>query len=167
MQGHLYRQDTMKFIESITENIKKYNSWQSRYGRLKESEHNIKARRYYQKKISDNYPEQTLSEEQEAILFSQEFRKLFLKNPSAAEFASFEEYDVQKDDCIYIIKGYCDCTNSYGAKIREPYQCELYKKDNTWTCITDIRLKLLKKIFLIGLIISLPTIIAYCSIPTF
>lgn len=143
------------------------NSWQSRYDRLKNTESNQKARKSFQKLLSTTYSEQQLSEEQEAILFSQAFHMLFLKNPAGSKFPEFDEYEVVKTDETYILKGFCDSTNSYGAQVREKHQYELYKHNNEWTCITDIGAAYLKWILLVILLIALPSIIAYCSIPNF
>lgn len=151
----------------IIDDIKKYNSWQSRYERLKESENNKKARSFFRKNIDDNFSNQTLTEEKEAVLFSQAYQRLLNKNPSKIRFEEIEEYEVKTTEFGYIVKGYCYGTNSYGAEVRAAYELELCKKDNEWTCITDIGMKALKWIILGGIIIFLPSIIAYCSMPKF
>ena len=148
---------------NFKERLKDYNSFENRYARLKENETNKKARKYFKKQISQKYSEQALSDEQEAILFSQAFERHFMKNPSAAEFGDFEDFEVQKTDNSYIIKGYCDSTNSYGAKMRSNYTLEVCKKDDEWTCVTDVGLRYLKWIIIGIILISLPSIFAYCS----
>lgn len=154
-------------IEELRQKRKDYNSWQSRYERLKNSENNKKARRSFQKLLSKTYAEQELTEEQEAIVFSQAFEQLFLKNPAATSFPDFDEYEVEKTENTYIVKGFCDSTNSYGAQMRGKYDFEVYKCDGEWTCITDVGARYLKWILLSVLIISLPTIVACCSIASY
>lgn len=151
-------------IEDAKEKRAAYYSWQSRYERLKDSEQNKQARKAFQKELSQISPETQLTEEQEGIIFSQKFHLLFLKNPEAAKFPEFDDYEIQKNDETYTIKGYCDSTNSYGAQVREKHEYEVYKHENEWTCITDIGTKFLKWILLIVLLIALPAIIASCSI---
>lgn len=153
-------QKKMKIIEEI----KNYNSFQSRYSRLKESENNKKARKHYRKMIDSTYADQELSEQEEAVLFSQAYQRLLLKNPSSAEFGAFDEYEIEKTDTSYIVKGACDSTNSYGAKMREKYTLEVCKIDGQWTCVTDVGMRYLIWIGLGLLAIILPTIIASCSL---
>ena len=156
----------MKIIDDIKRKNQEYNSWQNRYERLKASEYNKKARQQFEKSLLSS-AEQTFTEEQEAVLFSQSYQKLMLKNPAAAKFPEFDEYEVNKTEYSYIVKGYNDCTNSYGAQVREKYELEVLKKDGEWTCITDNTFKYLKWILIWGILIALPLIIAYCSMPSF
>lgn len=154
-------------IEELKQKRKEYNSWQNRYERLKNTEYNKKARKSFQKELSKTYAEQQLSEEQEAILFSQAYHQLFLKNPAGSKFPEFDEYEIEKTEDTYIVKGFCDSTNSYGAQVREKHEYEVYKCNNEWTCITDVGARYLKWIFLMILIIALPTIIVCCSMPSY
>lgn len=154
----------MNPIEQLKQKREEYNSWQNRYERLKNTDNNKKARKNFQKRLNKVYAEQQLSEEQEAILFSQEYHQLYLKNPAATKFPEFDEYEVVKTGETYIIKGFCDSTNSYGAQVREKHEYEVYKCNNEWTCITDVGLKALKWILIVILLISLPSIIYSCSL---
>lgn len=143
---------------------KEKNSWENRYARLKDSQTNKKARKGYEKAIAATYAEQVLTEEQEAILFSQEFHRLQLKNPAGAKFPGFDEYEITKTENTYIIKGSVDSTNSYGAVVREAYELEVCKKEDEWSCITDVGANALRTLILWLFILALPTIIASCSI---
>ena len=151
-------------FEQAKQKSKDRNSWQNRYQRLKNTENNKKARKNFQKMLSEVLPEQQLLEEQEAILFTQAYHKLLLKNPAASKFPEFDEYEVEKLESTYLVRGFCDGTNSYGAQVREKYEYEVYKNDNEWTCITDVGAKALKKILIFLLLISLPSIIGYLYI---
>ena len=133
----------------------------------KNTDSNQKARKSFQKVLSKTYAEQELTEEQEAILFSQEYHRLMLKNPAGSKFPEFDEYEVVKTEAAYLVKGFCDSTNSYGAQVRERHEYEVYKCDGEWTCITDVGAKYLKWILLMILVIALPSIIAFCSMPSF
>lgn len=150
-------------IDAFVNKRKERNSWQNRYERLKNTETNKKARVNFNKTISKSFSDQELTEEQEAILFSQEFHRFFLKNPAGSKFPAFDEYEVEKTEATYIIKGFCDATNSYGAQMREKHQYEVYKNNGEWTCITDVGANTLKWILICALFIALPSIIAYCS----
>ena len=154
-------------FEELKQKQKDHNSWQNRYERLKNTETNKKARKNFQKTLSKAYTDGQLSEEQEAILFSQAYHQLLLKNPAASKFPDFDEYEVEKTDSTYIIKGFCDSTNTYGAQVREKHEYEVYKLNNEWTCITDVGAKYLKWILIVILLMALPSIIAYCSMPSF
>ena len=154
----------MNHIESLKENLKKRNSWENRYERLKESKLNKQAWNYYKKIISATYSNQNLSEDEEAILYSQAFQRHLLKDPSSAVFGEFDEYEIEKTDNTYIISGYCTSTNSYGAKMREAYKLEVCKINEQWSCITDVGAKYLKWIIIVLILILLPSILAYCSL---
>ena len=153
-----------QLVEDFQNKRKERNSWQSRYEKLKNTEMNKKARVNFKKAMEKQFPNQELTEQEEAILFSQEFHRFFLKNPAGSKFPAFDEYEVQKTETTYIIKGFCDATNSYGAQVREAHAYEVYKNNGEWTCITDVGANALKWILLGALAIALPSIIAYCSI---
>jgi len=154
-------------IEELKKKRDDYRSWQSRYERLKNTEYNKKARKSFSKTASTSYAEQILTEEQEAILFSQEYHRLLLKNPAGSQFPDFDEYEVKKTEQTYIVKGFCDSTNSYGAQGRESYEYEVYLHDGEWTCITDVGARLLKWIVLGAIVSFLPLIITYCSFASY
>ncbi len=127
-----------KKIQQLKEKIAYDQSWQGRYERMKDIDGNVTARRAFQKAVEKEYSGTQLTEEQEAILFSQGFYRITLKNPAGAKFPDFDEYEVIKKDNTYFVKGYCDCTNSYGAQIREDFKYELCKCNGEWACITDL-----------------------------
>jgi len=153
-----------KLTEDFQNKRKERYSWQSRYEKLKNTENNKKARINFKKTIEKQFSNQELSEQQEAILFSQEFHRFFLKNPAGAKLPTFDEYEVEKTEATYIIKGFCDATNAYGAQVREAHEYEVYKNNGEWTCITDVGANALKWILICALVIALPSIITYCSI---
>ena len=154
----------MKFIDDIKEKFKDYNSVENRCKRLKDSSFNQKARKEFQRILTNNYKDVQLSEEQEAILFSQAYKLLGLKNPSAAKFPSFDEYEITKTENVYKISGYTDATNSYGAQVREAYKLEVLKQNDEWTCITNTSLKSLILAIVILLLIFAPVIIGLSAI---
>ncbi len=154
----------MKIVDDVKQKFKEYNSVENRYRRLKDSALNQKARKEFQKIIKNKYNNIELSEKQEAILFSQAYKLLGLKNPSAAKFPEFDEYEVNKTEDVYKISGYTDCTNSYGAQVREAYSLEILKQDNEWSCISDTSLGTLIAIIVILLLIFAPVIIGISAI---
>ena len=154
----------MKIVDEIKQKFKEYNSVENRHKRLKDNNFNQKARKDFQKIIKSNYSDIKLSEQQEAILFSQAYKLLGLKNPSTAKFPEFDDYEIIKNGDAYIINGYTDATNSYGAQIREKYTLEVLKKNDEWTCITNTALKSLIWIIIVILLIFAPVIIGFSAI---
>ena len=98
------------------ETAKKYNSWESRYNRLKDNRLNNQARNFYNKMLTSTYSAMTLSESEEAIVFSQAFQRGLLKNPDAAEFGKFDEYEIKTFGSCYIFRCYY-CRNNHDALI--------------------------------------------------
>lgn len=153
----------MKIIDDIKQKINEYNSIDNRYERAKNNSSNQKARKELQKIIKNNYNNIELSEEQEAILFSQAYKLNGLKNPSAAKFPQFDEYEISKLKDVYKISGYTDSTNSYGAQVRETYSMEILKQNNEWACISDSASKKAIIWLIIILLSVLVPIIMYIS----
>ena len=157
----------MKIVENIKQKLEGYNSVEKRYERLKNNILNQKARKEYLKIIKNYYQDIEISEKEEAIIFTQAYKVLNLKNPSAAKFPELDEYEIEKNDNVYKISGYTDCTNSYGAQVREKYSLEVLKKDNEWSCITNTGLKSLIGIIIILLLVFSPVIIGLLAMRNF
>ena len=153
----------MKIIDDIKQKFNEFNSIENRYNRAKNSLSNQKARKELQRIIKNNYADIELSEEQEAILFSQAYKINGLKNPAAAKFPSFDEYEISKTEDVYQISGYTDATNSYGAQVREPYSVKILKRDNEWTCFSDSASKKALIWFILIVLSFLVPIIIYKS----
>ena len=154
----------MKFINDIKQKFQDYNSVENRYKRLKNNSLNQKARKEYEKLLKNNYNNVELSKEQKAILFSQAYKLFGLKNPSAAKFPDFNDYEITEIDGVYKLSGYTDCTNSYGAQVREPYTLEVLEKNDEWCCITNTSLKALVWVIVILLLVFAPLIIGKIAI---
>ena len=131
------------------------------FNRAKETQSNKKAWKEFVKKQEAF---SSLTEEQEAVLYSQAYELQRLKNPSGAKFPGVNEVDVEKTKDGYRVKGYVDATNSYGAQVREKYQFELMKKDGVWVVTKDGSGASLLMLLLIILLITLPGIIAWSYI---
>ncbi|MBQ3507272.1 MAG: hypothetical protein IJA91_01875 [Clostridia bacterium] len=68
----------------------------------------------------------------EAKLFAQAVELQLLKSPASATFCELEEMTVAFVDGNYIVSGYVDSQNSYGAMIRSPFKLTVYKQDGIW-----------------------------------
>ncbi len=154
----------MEFFEKQKKKWKEYNLPENRYERTKATAANQKARNEFKKLLEKQENIAEITEEQEAILFSQAYELLLLKNPAAAKYPEFAEYNVEKNESVYKVTGYVDCTNSYGAQVRTQYIFELMKVDGEWTCLHGGLGSILVYILVIGLLISGPSIFACCSL---
>lgn len=70
----------------------------------------------------------------DAYFAATEFVRRDLVSPSSAEFAGFDKDKVRKvDKNRFIVRGHVDASNSFGAKLRKTYMCELsYLGDDEW-----------------------------------
>ncbi len=64
----------------------------------------------------------------EAKLFAQAIELQLLKAPATAQFCSLEEMTVTSNGDVYIVGGYVDSQNSYGAVVRTPFKITVFKK---------------------------------------
>ena len=63
-----------------------------------------------------------VSFEEKAILFAQCIHRPQLKSPSQAVYPDFSEFDIkQVDTDLWMVSGYCDAPNSYGALTRDKF----------------------------------------------
>jgi len=70
----------------------------------------------------------------EARLACQDFVRDMLKAPATADFSGPLNTVVMRDgDDEYIVNGTVDAENSFGAKLRSTYHCELAYRNNAWT----------------------------------
>ncbi len=74
----------------------------------------------------------------DAYFMSQTFIKKVLKAPATAEFASFSESSVgHLGTNKYRVTSYVDAQNSFGAKLRNHYTCDLqYSGNDMWNLIS-------------------------------
>ena len=68
----------------------------------------------------------------EAKLFAQSVELQLLKSPASAQFCSLEEMTVTTAGDVYIVNGYVDSQNSYGAVIRTPFTITVFKDNGVW-----------------------------------
>lgn len=76
-----------------------------------------------------------------AYSISQEFVKAKLKSPSSSSFPYYDDnFGTDLGDSNYIIISYFDATNSFGAKIRTHYTCELKYISGDWSYTSNWQL---------------------------
>ena len=69
----------------------------------------------------------------EAKLFAQAVELQLLKSPASAKFCSLEEMTVTAlSNGAYIVSGYVDSQNSYGAFIRSPFTITVFNYNGVW-----------------------------------
>jgi hypothetical protein len=68
----------------------------------------------------------------EAKLFAQAIELQLLKAPATAQFCSLEEMTVTSSGDAYIVSGYVDSQNSYGAIVRTPFKITVFKENGAW-----------------------------------
>lgn len=78
-----------------------------------------------------------LTQEQKAVLFAQAVELQFLKSPTGAVFPGLDDYIVQQNGDQYIVSGYCDAPNSYGAMTRCNFKQIVVWTDNGWVYEPD------------------------------
>jgi len=70
-----------------------------------------------------------------AYQMSQEFVKQRLKSPGSADFPFLDFTATQtKNKGEFLVKGYCDAQNAFGAKIRVDYTCTMKCQNERWSC---------------------------------
>lgn len=95
--------------------------------------YNERAQKVYRERLKE-YIEQNgvPSREQEAILYAQAYHTQIMVNPDSARFPSIEEFSVSSS---YVVAGYVEGNNAYGAKVRGEMEHNLIKKDGIWICM--------------------------------
>ena len=73
-----------------------------------------------------------IDESVEAKLFAQAVELQLLKSPATAKFCSLEEMTITMNEDTYIVSGYVDSQNSYGATVRTPFKVTVFKENGTW-----------------------------------
>lgn len=74
-----------------------------------------------------------LTEAEEAALFAQAVELQLLKAPASAKFCALEEMTIKFDGVKYVVSGYVDSQNSYGAMVRTPFTLTVFKaSDGQW-----------------------------------
>lgn len=68
----------------------------------------------------------------EAKLFAQAVELQLLKAPATAQFCSLEEMTVTTTGDVYVVSGYVDSQNSYGAIVRTPFKITVFKDNGVW-----------------------------------
>lgn len=68
----------------------------------------------------------------EAKLFAQAVELQLLKTPATAQFCALDEMTVTVNDDIYVVRGYVDSQNSYGAMVRTPFTITVFKENGVW-----------------------------------
>jgi hypothetical protein len=89
-------------IDSITGDVKASEPSNPKIEVVEEEDHNIEAFVYCQQTVEAN-----------------------LKSPSTAEHPYMSDISITKEGNFYIINGFVDSQNSYGAMLRTNYYCKL------------------------------------------
>ena len=88
---------------------------------------------YWIFKPSSENSEELLSEKYSkstALIESRQFIEKRLKAPSTADFSYESEKSVEKiNDTTFLVTGYVDSENSFGAKLRNNYSCKIVYLD--------------------------------------
>lgn len=78
----------------------------------------------------------------DAYYMSREFVKKQLKAPATADFPRYTDPAVEahhRGKGVFLVKGYVDAQNAFGANLRTRYLCELKDNgDKTWTAISVV-----------------------------
>ena len=70
-----------------------------------------------------------------AYIMSQEFVKKRLVSPGSAKFPWFDRTVMKTGPDRYVVRGYCDSQNKFGALLRTDYVCQMeYLGDDKWQC---------------------------------
>ena len=99
-----------------------YKKW---YTQLEEQEiqkiDKDKISREFSQLVESSGKDQT-SFEEKAILFAQCIHRPQLKSPSQAVYPHFDEFDIKQIGTdLWMVSGYCDAPNSYGALTRDKF----------------------------------------------
>ena len=87
----------------------------------------------YEKRIAElKETDVVIDEATEAKLFAISFQELLLVAPASAKFAPLEEISCVAENDVYIVSGYVDSQNSYGAMIRTPFSLKVKKTNGMW-----------------------------------
>ena len=98
------------------------------------SEMSSKAQYDFKKKLEKYRKEHgDPTEEVEAMLFAQAVELQTLKAPSSAQFCDLEQMTVSRElNGSYIVSGFVDSQNSYGAYIRDSFTLTVFKDEAEW-----------------------------------
>ena len=102
----------------------------------------FQAQSAFKKKLKEyNESGQTADELTEAKLFAQAVELLVLKSPASAIFSPVEDMsavcqDEVYQDEIYLVQGWVDSQNSYGAMIRTPFNISVTKINGEWKSVS-------------------------------
>ncbi len=102
------------------------------------NEYDNQAQNYFSKKTAE-YIERNglITEREEAILFAQGIELCNLKSPQSAIFPNINEFNVEVKGDVYVVTGYVDSQNSYGAMIRTPFTLSVKKTNERWQCVNN------------------------------
>ena len=83
-------------------------------------------------------PSTYIPSDNDAIFMSRVFIEKRLKAPSTADFASYSNSSVTRTSTgTFLVSSYVDAQNSFGAKIRTHYTCELqYVGNENWKALS-------------------------------
>ncbi len=95
--------------------------------------------RYYNSQLDKKKNRSKLcntTRESDAYLYAKEAVKLQLNAPRTAKFGSLGQTDIKLyKECVFIVRGYVDAQNVFGALIRKPYEVRLSVKDGYWALL--------------------------------
>lgn len=89
-----------------------------------------------QREAEEKKKEQLDRRKYDAIAMTKQFVTRRLKAPKSAEFPSRSEFRVvASSDDQYLVSGYVDSQNSFGAMIRTTFICQMKVEGETWTLV--------------------------------
>lgn len=70
----------------------------------------------------------------EAFTYGTGFVEKVLKAPSTADFCGYSDATIYPSGAGYIVSGWVDAQNSYGAMIRSTFSVTLHQSGSNWVC---------------------------------
>lgn len=119
--------ETYAFVSSnYVYPLNEFDSWHEDYER---EQQRLRAERQRQREIESEKRRYKI----DSYTICQDFVKNRLRSPSTADFPSFRNVNVfETGNNKYMVKGYVDAQNSFGATLRTQYECEVQLDGETW-----------------------------------
>ena len=76
-----------------------------------------------------------LDEATDAKLFAEAVELQLLKSPASAKFCDLEEITATPSGEGWVVSGFVDSQNSYGAIVRTPFKLNVVKQDGAWKSV--------------------------------
>ena len=119
--------EKVKFYEAKAETLKQES-------KAKKQELNEERRAEREKKRAEKKWDQLCNHSKgDALTYARELVKVKLKSPRSAKFSGLGSTDIKLyKNCEYVVAGYVDSQNGFGAMIRSNYNVHLKRTKNGW-----------------------------------